>query len=303
MRNISKALLLFVSVSMFNACAETDTLQRPRVRIYEPRYIDFTYKVDGKYQVKHSYMFGAGVKKCRYVGSLAKPYMEDGEALYPYQSPVMENFFEQNGHIYQGQVNKDSFVLGYPYTSRLGGPSAKAITGTSDVVVNKGRHFDPLCSGRIGEFEFGIRLHKNSSQTITQDIADVKKLMGSAYKSLSFWEPTIQVTHGENQWTVFKYWNKADYLGDAREIWYLSIGDNYYYSVSFTYKTSTLKNNPDQYAKGREMFNRILDSFSVRKLSEEEIASIVNPTPVEPKETREEQINRIGPLLQQRKQR
>lgn len=274
--------LSVMSVTLILGACQIYSTVKPRSRVYVPQYIDFRYKIDGKVQVKHSYLFGPGVKKCAYVGELARPYMEGGQLLYPYKNVDIKNFFEKNGHIYQGQANSDLEVLGSPKTSRLGG-EIDPKTGKQEIFVTELWSFSPLCYSRIGSSEFGIYLQKTSALSIAQDIAQTQKLLGGAWKKYARWEPENIVQRGNNKWTVFKKWNRADYLSDAAERWYLPIGDgSYYYRVIFTYKSAMRDNNDPEYLKARAAFDHILDSFEVRTLTPEESAAIINPEPIEP---------------------
>jgi len=271
--------IFFLSlVFALTACTQAYTVESPRIRIYIPQYADFTYVIDGKVQVKHSYLFGPGVKPCGYVGELAESYMQDGDLLYPYQNAQMKNFFEKNGHIYQGQANRDTEVLGYPYISRLGG-ELDPETGNEKTYVTELWSFDYLCHSRIGSSEYTIYLQKSSSLSIAQDIEQKKKLLSGAWKPYAHWDLVTEVKRGNNTWTVFKKWNRADYLSDAAEYWYLSLGDDsYYYKVVFTYKSAMRASNDEQYLRSRAMIDHILDSFEVRELTPEESAAIVNAT-------------------------
>jgi predicted translin family RNA/ssDNA-binding protein len=53
-----------------------------------------------------------------------------------------------------------------------------------------------------------------------------------------------------------------------------------------------LKRDPDQYAKGRAMFDHILDSFVVRQLTHDESVAIVNPDPIKPNLSQKTKISR-----------
>lgn len=281
MHKIVTRFLFLMGMMLVSSCAQTYTPENPQAQIYTPRYIDFTYKIDDKVQIRHSYLFGVGVKKCYYAGELATPYMEDYQLLYPYKSDVMRDFFEKNGHIYQGRANRDKNILGYPHTSQIGTRTDPG-TGEKITMIHKLWLFDSLCGGYVGPFSFSIKLQKSSYLSIAEEIAQTKELLGSAWKEFARWEPESTVQRGNNTWTVLKTWNRAFYLADATEEWYLPVADGaYYYSVSFSYKTPMLERDPDQYAKGRAMFDHILDSFVVRQLSPEESAAIVNPEPIE----------------------
>lgn len=283
---------LFIGVLVLSACAQNGAIEKPRIRMYVPQYIDFMYKIDGKVQVKHSYLFGAGVKKCRYAGELAEPYMEDGQLLYPYKNIEIKNFFEKNGHIYQGQANRDNNVLGFPRTSRLSGDK-DPVTGKLKSFVTEVWRFDSLCSSRIGSSEYTIYLQKSSSLSIAEDIAQTKKLLGGAWKKFVRMEAESSVERGNNRWIVFKTWNRAMYLGDAAEEWFLSISDgSYYYKLIFTYKSAMRERNDPEYLKARAAFDRILDSFEVRNLTPEESAAIVNPEPIEPPTRKKESLDK-----------
>lgn len=280
MHHLLKQFILLICMVALSSCAQDNAPQSPRIRIYTPRYIDFTYKIDGKVQIRHSYLFGAGVEKCYYVGRLAKPYMEDYQLLYPYKSDVIDDFFYQNGHMYQGGANSDRNVLGYPKISRIGSHTDQT-TGEQINVIHNLWLFESICGGFVGPFSFSISLQKSSYQSIEEAIAQTKELIENGWKELAHWEPESVVQRGSNTWTVFKTF-KQYYLGDATEEWYLPVADgDYYYNVSFSYKTSMMAHDPDQYARGRDMFNHILDSFVVRDLTAEEKAAIVNPEPVE----------------------
>lgn len=286
MQKILHFFALSAFAIMVSSCAKNDTTGKPLVREYVPRYINFTYKLDGRVQVRHSYLFGAGVQKCFYVGELAKPYMDDYQLVYPFKSEVIDDFFEQNGHIYQGGANGDKNVFGYPYTSKLGG-DINPETGEQETIINKNWLFRPFCSDYVGPASYSIDLRKSSYLSVEEDIAQTKRIIGSAWKHVARWEPESLVQRGNNTWAVLKIWNRAFYLADASEYWYLPVADNtFYYAVIFSYKTSTLEHAPEQYAKAREMFNHILDSFVIRDLSPEEIATIVNPEPIEPQQSR-----------------
>jgi hypothetical protein len=280
MHSIIKQLLLLISLVVIGSCAQIDTATTPQIREYSPRYIDFTYKIDGKVQIRHSYLFGAGVQKCYYAGELAKPYMDDYQLVYPYQSDEIYDFFEKDGHIYQGDANSDKNVLGSPFTSRLGG-DIDPVTGKQKIIVTKLWTFDSFCSGWVAGFGFSLGLQKTSYLSIAEEIAQTKELLGGAWKEFVRWEPETTIQRDNNTWVVFKTWNRAIYLADATEDWYLPVADGaYYYHLAFDYKSSMLKRDPDQYAKGRAMFDHILDSFVVRQLTAEESAATVNPEPI-----------------------
>jgi hypothetical protein len=286
-----KKFSLFIGVFALSGCAQNYAIEKPRTRTYVPKYIDFMYKIDGKVQVKHSYLFGSGVKKCAYAGELAEPYMEDGQLLYPYKSAEMKNFFEKNGHIYQGRANRDNVVLGYPNVSRLGG-DIDPKTGEQETIVTELWSFNSLCHSRIGSSEYTVYLQKTSSLSIAQEIAQTKKLLGGAWKKSVRLEPESIVQRGNNKWTVFKTWNRAMYLGDAAERWYLPLGDgSYYYKLIFTYKSAMKEHNDPEYLNARAAFDHILDSFEVRTLAPEESAAIVNPEPIEPSPSKKININ------------
>jgi len=55
-----------------------------------------------------------------------------------------------------------------------------------------------------------------------------------------------------------------------------------------------IEHDPDQYAKGRAMFDHILDSFNVRELTPEESAAIVNPEPIEIKPEHMTEVDKKG---------
>src|SRR5690242_11070044 len=138
-----KLLTILSLIFLLSSCADLYIDEAPRVRVYIPQYADFMYSIDSKVLVKHRYLFGPGVKSCKYVGERAESYMQDGDLLYPYKSARMKNFYERNGHIYQGKANSDEFVLGYPSTSSLGG-EVDPETGKQKIYVTKLWRFDYL---------------------------------------------------------------------------------------------------------------------------------------------------------------
>ncbi len=275
--------LLLVMAGLLSSCSlSRNPSTYPVAREYIPQYITLEFTLNNRYRIQHDYFTGGydlGIGGCAYRGLETPPELQ---AIGKQLCGVM---YEDNGRVFQrGQTHEKSpktgkytewraatsdmsnFVLGQHAVSKLGG-GTDAQGNPLPLFVNNYIRFVPFCSDQIGGFEFGIRLQKSSSQTIREYIEHRKNLLNTAWKEVSSWEPECHVKRGSNDWILFKSWNRADYLADAGEDWYLSIGDGaYYYLVSFSYKSASIKNNPDQYAKGRAMFNHILDSFKIERL-------------------------------------
>ena len=244
---------------LFSIAIAAEPQVSPFVRNHVPtKYSRVDFTLAERYQVSHEYFAG-----------------------WAYGRPVegKRSIFERNGHLYQFSEssgapfisNMDRFIIGRPIVSRLCANYDYSVNQCMEEAVNVMWEFDPLCSDRIGEAAFVIYLHKASSITIEQFIAEQKRLTDTAWAKVSRTEPPIQERRGANEWTLYKEWNKALYLSDASEQWYLPIGNgNYYYFINFTYKSASRATNDPQYLNAREAINRILDSFQIRELTPEE---------------------------------
>ncbi len=262
---MSRILWLIAMSVLLAACGTLDSSSRSVSRVYVPQFIKFEYNFMGKYRVSHEYLYGPGVESCFYVGKRAKSYMEDGQAMYPYASPRMDDFTELNGHVFEGGVTMDINVIGIPEISELTGHYDKVkkewVGGMPYV------DFEPLCSDWVGSHDFMVELHKSSSMSIGESIANDRLFLDGPWKQVSHWLPPYHVRRGKNDWLVFKSWNRAIYLADASEDWYLPIGDGaYYFKISFAYQSGEMKDDPVQYARARAMFDHIIDSFKIEKL-------------------------------------
>lgn len=275
--------LMLVLAGLVSSCSlSRNPSTYPVAREYIPQYITIEFTLNKRYRIQHDYFTGGydlGIGGCAYRG------LETPPELQAIGKQLCGEMYEGNGRIFQsGQTHEKSpktgkytewraatadmsnYVLGMPGVSKLGG-GKDAQGNPLPVVVNKYIDFRPICGDRVGGFDFGIRLQKSSSQTIQEGIDLKKKLFDTAWEGVSSWEPECHVQRGGHDWILFKSWLRADYLADARESWYLPIGDGaYYYHVSFAYKSASLRNDPDQYAKGRAMFNHLLDSFKIERL-------------------------------------
>ena len=261
--------ILFVGVSCSSPSSTYSTY------VYSPRFAIYSFTLNSRWKISHEYLDSNKIGEpqiggCNYgFGNSTLAARQEGVHL-------AGDMFEKDGHVFQMArnytdnsimpIDMDREVLGRPYTSRLGG--GKDANGKPlPVVVNQLQRFDPICSDWISGFNYEIYLKSTKAQGIEEGIESQKQLLGTAWKETSNWEPVVRIRRGANEWYLFKNWNRALYMADASEDWYLPIGDSgYYYHLCFSYKTSIMKNNPEEYQKGRAVFDRILDSFKIEEI-------------------------------------
>lgn len=234
----------------------------PREVLYVPTYTRSSFKLLNRYRVSHEYFTA----------------QDGGPWGCAYNHPDGKNvgdIFEKDGHVMQwGYSNRDPnpvaysidrFVLGTRMPSRVTqhyNPVTKKAEGGRTYI-----DFQDFCSDRVGTHTYNISLRKSSAQTIDEGIQHRIWTLENIWKDVARWEAPIEVRRGANRWTVFKTWNRADYLTDAGEQWSLPIGDSgYYFQVLFGYKSADIVNNAVDYAKARAVFDHILDSFVIDPL-------------------------------------
>ena len=263
-----RAILVLVISAALAGCellatAVPQRIGPPQERLYVPQYSNYSFTLDNKYHISHEYFTAqdGGPWGCSY-------HYPDGKTV--------GDVFEKDGHVFQmGRSNRepkpvaysiDRWVLGTRTISPLTGtynPQTKKVEGGKTHV-----DFKSFCADRVGSHTYNVSLRKSSAETIDEGIHHLMWLFQNVWKELVRWEAPIEVWRGENRWIVFKFWNRAMYLYDAAEEWYLPIGDGaYYYNVSFAYKSSDLVENPVDYAKARAMFDRIIDSFQIEQIA------------------------------------
>lgn len=256
-------IAMIVTAATLAGCASGSAPNPALVpRVYTPRFQTISFNFMEKYRLTHDYLIGPGIKQCRYIVRQSTMRMEEGSAVY--HNSNYGEFIERDDKPYQygtwqGQPKlfpMENFLVGSSRVSSLGGV--------------KNYHywdFSPLCTDWVGSHNYIFEIHKRSSLSIEQSIQAKKDLLQDHWSSVSRWEPEQKGKRMGNTWTVFKWWNRAIYLADASEDWYLPIGDGtYYIYAAFAYKSAEPKVEPEQYARARAAFDHIIDSVKIEPL-------------------------------------
>jgi hypothetical protein len=148
--------ILFVSISCSNPSSSYATY------VYTPRFGLYSFVLNGKYRISHEYLAFNETGQPR-MGGCSYSYGNsniESEKKFLYLAGDM---FEHDGHVFQTEIrdNKlvnedmDRYVLGRPYTSRLGG--GKDANGKPlPVILNQMTYFKPICHDRIGGVSYSI---------------------------------------------------------------------------------------------------------------------------------------------------